>query len=85
LEELNKNGATKILAVAIDLKAEAQVANLFQQVNNTFGGPADVVIANDGMLSDAKLLAEDSVANWWNSSLIPLSGVRLTRNRRSTS
>jgi NAD(P)-dependent dehydrogenase (short-subunit alcohol dehydrogenase family) len=66
LERFNKDGITKILAVATDLKVEAQVTHLFQQVNDTFGRPADVVIANAGMLSDAKLLAEDSVSNWWN-------------------
>jgi NAD(P)-dependent dehydrogenase (short-subunit alcohol dehydrogenase family) len=66
LERFNKDGTTKILAVATDLKVEVQVAHLFQKVNDTFGRPADVVIANAGMLSDAKLLAEDSVSNWWN-------------------
>jgi NAD(P)-dependent dehydrogenase (short-subunit alcohol dehydrogenase family) len=80
LEKLNKNGATKILAVATDLKVEAQVTNLFQQVNNTFGRAADVVIANAGMLSDSKLLAEDSVANWWNVWVCPFASHTIARS-----
>ncbi|KAJ4366801.1 hypothetical protein N0V83_007326 [Neocucurbitaria cava] len=63
-QELNKSG-TKVLAVQTDLKDEHAVANLFQQVNKEFGRPADVVLANAGMLSDIVPLAEESVSNWW--------------------
>lgn len=65
MKELNK-GITKILAVSTDLKVECEVENLFQQVNKVFGRPADVVIANAGLLSDLKPMAEESVSTWWS-------------------
>ena len=65
MEKLNAGG-TKILAVQTDLKVERQVENLFEQVNKTFGRPADVVIANAGWVSDLKPMAEESVSTWWS-------------------
>jgi NADP-dependent 3-hydroxy acid dehydrogenase YdfG len=65
LKELNK-GTTKILAISTDLKVEREVENLFQQVNKVFGRAADVVIANAGLLSDLKPMAEESVSTWWS-------------------
>ena len=68
LEEVKTTlgSTTKLLAVPTDLKVEAEVVNLFQEVNKTFGRPADVVIANAGASSDLVRLGEDTVANWWN-------------------
>ena len=63
--ELN-TGTTKILAVVANLKVEREVEALFQEVNKTFGRPADVVIANAGLLSELKPLAEESVSMWWS-------------------
>ena len=67
LEEVKATlgSTTKLLAVPTDLKVEADVLNLFQEVNKTFGRPADVVIANAGASSDMVPLGEGSVANWW--------------------
>ncbi|KAF2796332.1 NAD(P)-binding protein [Melanomma pulvis-pyrius CBS 109.77] len=77
LQKLNK-GTTKILAIPTDLKVEGDATNLFQQVNKAFGRPADVVIANAGALSDIKLLAEDTIANWWNIYEINVLGLHNT-------
>ena len=64
-ESLGK-GNTKILAVATDLKLEADVKNLFEQVQTTFKRPADVVIANAGWVSELKPMAEEAVSTWWS-------------------
>lgn len=68
LEEVKATlgSTTKLLAVPTDLKVEADVLNLFQEVNKTFGRPADVVIANAGASSDLVRLSEDTIANWWS-------------------
>lgn len=64
-EELNR-GATKVLAIQTDLFVEEQVRELFQDVNEAFGRPADVVIGNAGMSIDAlNRVAEESVSTWW--------------------
>ena len=57
---------TKILAVPTDLVIEKDVVNLFSLVNETFGRPADVVLANAGVIFPLKPLAEEEVAKWWN-------------------
>ena len=65
-EELRKLGSSTILAVPTDLTVAAQVDNLFEQVNKTFGRPADVVLANAGITPQPKLLAEEDVGAWWS-------------------
>jgi NAD(P)-dependent dehydrogenase (short-subunit alcohol dehydrogenase family) len=55
-----------VLGVQTDLTVESDVTNLFEEVNKAFGRPADVVIANAGLLSDLLPLAEEVVSKWWN-------------------
>lgn len=66
LNELSQ-GKTKILAVPTDLLVEKDVMNLFRVVNETFGRPADVVLANAGYVSAVKPLAEEDVSTWWKN------------------
>lgn len=77
LVEQNK-GTTKILAVLTDITVEREVENLFQEVNNAFGRPADVVIANAGQLSEPKLVAEQPVSAWWKVYEINVLGLHNT-------
>jgi NAD(P)-dependent dehydrogenase (short-subunit alcohol dehydrogenase family) len=63
----HQKSTTKILAVVADIKIEREVEALFQEVNNTFGRPADVIIANAASQSKFKPLAEESVTTWWNT------------------
>ena len=65
LAKLN-TGGTKVLAVQADLKVERQVEHLFKKVQQAFGRPADVVIANAGWVSDLRPMAEESVSTWWS-------------------
>lgn len=66
LTELSQ-GKTKVLAVPTDLVVEKEVVNLFQTVNETFGRPADVVLANAGYVSNVKPFAEEEVETWWKN------------------
>ena len=65
LRALSKD--TKILVVQTDIAVEKDVESLFKQVRDTFGRPADVVLANAGIMSDKADAGEDPVDNWWKS------------------
>jgi NAD(P)-dependent dehydrogenase (short-subunit alcohol dehydrogenase family) len=63
---LNKDGTSKVLGIVADLKVEAEVEALFREVNEIFGRPADVVIANAAQLSENLSLADEDVTTWWS-------------------
>ncbi|KAI9699909.1 MAG: hypothetical protein M1820_006971 [Bogoriella megaspora] len=77
MEDLNK-GTTKVLAIQTDITVYHEVKNLFEQVNKVFGRPADVVIANAGVVSDIKPMAEESASTWWSIYEINVLGLRNT-------
>ena len=62
---------TKVLAIKTDLTVEKDVDNLFHQVNKTFGRPADVVLANAGLVSEIKPMVEEDVNTWWSIYVSP--------------
>ena len=59
--------STTVLAVPTDIKIAKQVESLFDEIKKEFGRAADVVIANAGWSSAAKLLAVEDPDAWWNN------------------
>jgi NAD(P)-dependent dehydrogenase (short-subunit alcohol dehydrogenase family) len=66
MEELAK-GDTKILSVVTDITKVKDTDNLFEQVNKTFGRPADVVLSNAGFVSPMRKPHEESTETWWTN------------------
>ena len=56
---------TKILTVKTDLTVDADVENVFKQIQKTFGRPADVVLANAGGVANLASAGEEPVDRWW--------------------
>lgn len=64
----------EVLTIKTDVTVEADVANIFDQVQKAFGRPADVVISNAGALSDALPIGKTNPTQWWKSLVsTPLS------------
>ncbi|KAF2464762.1 short chain dehydrogenase-like protein [Lindgomyces ingoldianus] len=77
LKALSK-GATKILAVRTDITKEKDTDNLFAQVKESFGRPAEVVLANAAALSTLQRPHEETVENWWKIYEINMLGTHNT-------
>ena len=61
----NISHGTKILTVKTDLTVDADVENVYKQIQKTFGRPADVVLANAGAVDELANIADDPVDKWW--------------------
>lgn len=57
---------TKILTVKTDLTVSSDVQNLFTQTVKTFGRPADLVLANAGVVREMLPVGEEKVDDWWS-------------------
>ncbi|KAH7080703.1 hypothetical protein FB567DRAFT_531522 [Paraphoma chrysanthemicola] len=57
---------TTILTVPTDVTKVSDTENLFNQVNSTFGVPADVVLSNAGAFSEKLKPHEESSEKWWS-------------------
>ena len=61
------NKETKVLAVPTDVSDDAAIAKLHEKVRETFGRPADVILACAGMIPPAGKVGEVGVEDWWTS------------------
>ena len=79
LEKLNPSQAT-ILAVRCDVTKESDTDNLFARVNEAFGRPADVVLANAGaLLPEAVPPHKVENAKWWKVVVSTQLGLTVCR------
>ena len=60
------SNGTKVLGVQTDIRVENDAQNLFAKVTAVFGRPADVVLANAGLVTKLKPFAEEKIDTWWN-------------------
>ncbi|KAI9056235.1 hypothetical protein LZ554_001163 [Drepanopeziza brunnea f. sp. 'monogermtubi'] len=65
--------STQVLAVKTDIIVESDVKSLFDQVQETFGRAADVLLNNAGYLKDGAV-AETPADEWWSGLEINLKG-----------
>lgn len=63
----SKYPETKVLAVRADVTIQCDMVGLFRLVVEVWGRPADVVLANAGVMEKHNLIGDQDSEDWWNS------------------
>lgn len=69
------NSETTVLTVKSDMSNDADVKNLFQKTQETFGRAPDVLLLNHGVLEENAPIGETPADAWWSYLSINLKGI----------
>lgn len=64
---------SNIISIRADVTVSKDMKNLFDSVMKEFGRPADIVLANAGVMEKHNLIADQDADVWWTSMVTKIS------------